>query len=62
MTADHTKFYIEVLESRLRFLSKEIAKVERWDDAFNTLSEERDAVEHELDGLRDDMSRRVTPP
>jgi hypothetical protein len=38
MTANHTAFYIEILESRRRFLNKEIAKVGRWDDAFNVLS------------------------
>ena len=57
-TTDHTAFYVEVLESRLRFLDREIAKVERWDELLNALSAERDDVEHELDGLRDDMSRK----
>jgi hypothetical protein len=59
MTADHTRFYVELLESRMRFLNAEIAKVGRHDDAFDKLSAERDDVEHELDGLRDDMSRKA---
>ena len=56
---DHTKFYVELLESRVRFLDRELAKVGRWDDAFTALGTERDSVEHELDGLRDDMSRKA---
>jgi hypothetical protein len=59
MPADHTKFYTELLESRLRFLAVQIAKVGRWDDAYATLSAERNAVEHELAVLRDDMGREV---
>ena len=56
MTADHTGFYIEILESRLRFLTARIAKVGRLDETFDTLTAERDDVEHELEGLRDDRS------
>ena len=50
-------FYVEVLKNRLRFLNEEIARVERWDESFSALSEERDAVEYELAELRDDTGR-----
>ena len=60
MPADHAKFYVELLESRLRFLNGQIAKTGRWDDSFNALSAERDAVVYELEGLRDDVSRKVS--
>jgi hypothetical protein len=59
---DHAKFYAELLESRLRFLNGQIAKVGRWDDSFNALSAERDAVAYELAGLRDDVGRNSQGP
>ena len=52
-------FYVEVLQTRLRFLHEAIAKVERWDESFSALSKERDAVEHELAVLRDDTGRKA---
>jgi hypothetical protein len=59
MPADHTRFYVELLESRLRFLNGQIAKAGRWDESFMVLSAERDAVEHELGVLRDEMGRKA---
>ena len=61
MTADHTKFFIEILQRRIRFLNAELAKIGRRDDAFDTLTAERDDVAHELEGLLDDASRKATP-
>ena len=62
MTADPVAFYVEVLRCRLRFLDGEIAKVGRWDDSFARLSEERDAVAHELAVLSDDRGAAGRPP
>jgi hypothetical protein len=59
MPADHPKFYLELLESRLRFLNAQLAKIDRWDPTFETLSAERDAVVLELEGLLDDVSRKA---
>ena len=56
MIAEPTTFYVELLKARLRYLNGEIARTGRWDDSFSGLSEERDAVEHELAGLSDDRS------
>jgi hypothetical protein len=59
MTAAHTQFYLELLESRLRFLDRQIAKAGRLDPAFVQLSAEREAVTLELEGLLDDVGRRA---
>ena len=45
MTAAHTQFYLELLESRMRFLDRQIAKAGRWDPVFVQLSAEREAVD-----------------
>ena len=59
MTAAHQQFYLELLQSRARFLDRQIAKAGRWDPAFVQLSAEREAVTLELEGLLDDVSRKV---
>jgi hypothetical protein len=59
MTADHTAFYIGLLESRLRFLDRQLVKAGRFDPTFDRLAKERDDVALELEGLRDDASPRM---
>jgi hypothetical protein len=59
MTADHTAFYVSLLESRLRFLDRQIVKAGRFDPTFDQLAKERDDVALELEGIRDDMTPRV---
>ena len=61
MTTAHTKFYVELLQSRARFLDRQIAKTGRWDAAFVQLAAEREAVVLELEGLLDDVSRKGQP-
>lgn len=55
MTAAHTQFYLELLQSRMRFLDRQIAKAGRWDPAFVQLAAEWEALVLELEGLLDDV-------
>lgn len=52
-----TAFYVQVLETRRRFLRDEIAKVGRWDQAFAALADELVAVELKIEAIADDARR-----
>ena len=47
------EFYIEVLVTRQRALRAKIAEVGRWDEGFDALQRELEAVEDELAVIAD---------
>ena len=50
---ERSEYYIEVLATRQRSLRAKITEVGRWDESFDTLQRELEAVEHELAAIAD---------
>jgi len=50
------EFYLDLLTTRQRSLTAQIAEVGRWDESFDTLQRELESVEQELAAIADQQS------